>query len=652
MTVARTDPDRAGRPHATTRSARLVRGRPAALAGLAVVLVVILSLGVAGAQPAGPAATPRPGHAPAPLAFPSPIRHVFVVYFENEEISSVQQNAPFMEYLAHRYASASNYYALCHPSAPNYLASTSGATWQCGSDNVNTYSTENIFDLAQRAGLSWNDFSESMPQACYTQDTFPSGTYVAHHNPAIFYSDIVGNSSLCAAHDLSFSSWNSDVTSGTIPNYAFFAPNMNDDGHQTGTAYADNWLKGWLSPYLNDSWFSTTAWFIVFDEGTSNAGYNGSYGGHVFLTAVSPYSEGGLVVSRNANHYDLLATEEWLLGLPVGGCGHNDNSSATSPLKGLFNFTSSTGGSLRVNVTANALNGTPPLSVAFGAQISGGTAPYRYAWTFGDGGSSTLPAPDHTFVTSGTYNVSVNVTDATGASATGGLTVRVSPNATGPPPLHVTIAAAPVSGVAPLTVQFTADATGGTPPYAVAWSSGAGGAAQGASVSFVYPAAGNFTATATVTDSLGLVATAERNVTVYAPLSADVDIVRNNVTIGETITANVTVTGGPPGAVYTYAWTVNGTPVPGNGSMMNYTATRPGPLVVRVTVTDTLGDRVGGTANVSVVAPPNHPPPARNATGLPPWLAPVAAGVAVAIGLGAGLALWWRRRARPPPAPT
>lgn len=40
-----------------------------------------------------------------------------------------------------------------------------------------------------------------------------------------------------------------------------------------------------------------------------------------------------------------------------------------------------------------------------------------YLWNFGDGSTSTLPAPSHTYVTSGTYYVTLTVTDANGCKA-------------------------------------------------------------------------------------------------------------------------------------------------------------------------------------------------------------------------------------------
>src|SRR4051812_24093593 len=58
------------------------------------------------------------------------VDHVVVIVFENHERDSVIGNplAPTFTALAHRYAQATNYRAVAHPSLPNYLALVSGST--------------------------------------------------------------------------------------------------------------------------------------------------------------------------------------------------------------------------------------------------------------------------------------------------------------------------------------------------------------------------------------------------------------------------------------------------------------------------------------------------------------------------------------------
>jgi PKD repeat protein len=52
-------------------------------------------------------------------------------------------------------------------------------------------------------------------------------------------------------------------------------------------------------------------------------------------------------------------------------------------------------------------------TVNFGTSV-GGIAPHVYSWNFGDGGTSTVAMPIHTYSTQGVYLVSLSVMDATG----------------------------------------------------------------------------------------------------------------------------------------------------------------------------------------------------------------------------------------------
>ncbi len=295
-----------------------------------------------------PTDTPTPTPTPTPTATPipsNPIQHVVTIVFENQELNDILANGPYFNYLYNTYGSATNYYAACHPSASNYLAMTSGNTWECGSDAINLYSTKNIGtiletkNISQGGNLSWYGFMESMPAPCYRSD---SGEYAPRHNPFVFYSDLV-NTNLCEDHDVSLDVWTNLVNSGDsneIPTYSFISPNLLNDGHDTSVEYADNWLKGFLDPLLSKPWAQNTVFFIVFDEGVTNDGFNDGFngfnGGHTYLVAVSPYSK-GLRITSDTTEYNLLTTIEWLLNL--GTTGNNDDPSKYPPLKELFNLT-------------------------------------------------------------------------------------------------------------------------------------------------------------------------------------------------------------------------------------------------------------------------------------------------------------------------
>ncbi len=63
--------------------------------------------------------------------------------------------------------------------------------------------------------------------------------------------------------------------------------------------------------------------------------------------------------------------------------------------------------------TGSPQSGPAPLSVGF-VDLSSGI-PTSWLWTFGDGGTSTLQNPTHTYAVEGTYTVSLTATNAQGS---------------------------------------------------------------------------------------------------------------------------------------------------------------------------------------------------------------------------------------------
>jgi PKD domain-containing protein len=78
---------------------------------------------------------------------------------------------------------------------------------------------------------------------------------------------------------------------------------------------------------------------------------------------------------------------------------------------------------IAAGIWANTTTGDHPLFVSFKANVSGGVAPYSYAWNFGDGGTASGPTAHHTFATRGEFNVSLLATDSNGRAAVANLTL-------------------------------------------------------------------------------------------------------------------------------------------------------------------------------------------------------------------------------------
>src|SRR5262245_65701586 len=83
-------------------------------------LLIIYAFGVLRAIASPPKHTVL---AVAPAASVPAFKHIFVIVLENKEYEGVigDRQAPYLNTLARLYGLATNYYAIRHPSLPNYL---------------------------------------------------------------------------------------------------------------------------------------------------------------------------------------------------------------------------------------------------------------------------------------------------------------------------------------------------------------------------------------------------------------------------------------------------------------------------------------------------------------------------------------------------
>jgi len=140
-------------------------------------------------------------------------------------------------------------------------------------------------------------------------------------------------------------------------------------------------------------------------------------------------------------------------------------------------------------------------------QVASGTE-IAWNWNFGDGGTSTLQDPTHTYTTVGSYQVKLSVTVSTGCIDTVIQTVWVSPN-----PVAL-FSSDTLFGCAPLCVQF-ADHSTLTSGNLVKWNWSMGSASTDTSSSknpfICYNTGGLNTVSLTVTSDSGCVASSTIN---------------------------------------------------------------------------------------------------------------------------------------------
>ena len=137
----------------------------------------------------------------------------------------------------------------------------------------------------------------------------------------------------------------------------------------------------------------------------------------------------------------------------------------------------------------------------------------RYQWDFGDGSGSDARNPQHSYAASGTYQVTLTVTDNDGASNSQTQSATVTaPPANQPPTASLSVSC---EG---LTCSF--DSSGSSDDGGIAgrgWTFGDGSQDQGVSPSHTYGGSGTYDVILTVTDAQGLSDTETQSVTVTEP---------------------------------------------------------------------------------------------------------------------------------------
>jgi PKD repeat protein len=162
---------------------------------------------------------------------------------------------------------------------------------------------------------------------------------------------------------------------------------------------------------------------------------------------------------------------------------------------------------LNLSAFANVSFGAAPLPVGFVSHVTGGNPGYRFAWNFGDGGTSELSDPDHTFTAGGTYRATVVVTDQAGNAASNSWNVTV---ATGGGPVSVSLATGSPEIALGASDTISATVNGGQGAYAVRWTQVPAGCQE---VGFIGlnctpTTTGQFAVALSVTDAQGVSGTA------------------------------------------------------------------------------------------------------------------------------------------------
>ncbi|GJF13187.1 hypothetical protein NGTWS0302_03670 [Mycolicibacterium cyprinidarum] len=295
---------------------------------------------------------------PAPLPPTPPVStvgeldHVFMVYMENKGYDSIvgSPNAPFTNSLINAYGFANNYFALTHPSLPNYYpvigGTDYGLTYNCAEVCIDETTT--LVSHIDNAGMTWRGYAQSQPPG---QPLENSGDYTVNQLPFVAFDGIGNNQAYAVEHLFPLEQMAIDLSSPeTTPNYVWFA--ANDDyngegptdfpwgtlqfilnqvspGHQYNVPALDQFLSETVPVIMNSNVWQdpaeTSALVITFDEDNNNLSLGfGNEGNHVVTVVIpSPAAvaggmrEGSFIATNQYDHYSLLRMIEDSLGLPT-----------------------------------------------------------------------------------------------------------------------------------------------------------------------------------------------------------------------------------------------------------------------------------------------------------------------------------------------
>ena len=182
---------------------------------------------------------------PATTAVPARPRvdKVLVFVVENHSEGQMSAQMPYAAGLGRRYAVATAYTAVTHPSLPNYLAMVAGSTYGVRDDDGparHRLNGASVFGLALTQGRTAAVYAEGMATHCQLA---PASRYAVKHNPWAYFVD---ERAACRRFDQPLTALPAAITAGTLPSVGMVVPDLCHDAHDCSLDRADQWFAGWM----------------------------------------------------------------------------------------------------------------------------------------------------------------------------------------------------------------------------------------------------------------------------------------------------------------------------------------------------------------------------------------------------------------------
>jgi PKD repeat protein len=204
-----------------------------------------------------------------------------------------------------------------------------------------------------------------------------------------------------------------------------------------------------------------------------------------------------------------------------------------------------------------------------------------YSWNFGDGVTGSGASPQHGYSQSGTFTVTLTVTDDQGGTTQVSHDVDVTV-----PVVNQSPTAVFTSSTDWLTANFVG--TGSSDPdgtiAAYSWNFGDGQTGTGETTSHDYATGGTYDVTLSVTDNLGATASVTHSVTVNGRPTASFTVSSD----GRKVTVDGSASADPDGTIASYAWDY-GDGATGTGTTDSHTYASDGLKTITLVVKDDKG---------------------------------------------------------------
>ncbi|BBX48245.1 hypothetical protein GCM10009641_07100 [Mycobacterium cookii] len=285
----------------------------------------------------------------APLAQPisnvGQLDHVFLIYMENKGVGDIvgSPNAPYINNLIQHNGYDSNYFALGHPSDPNYIRVVGGSDFGLDYNPAPPVIDANsLMQEMDQAGISWAGYAQSMPTP---GDLVSSGNYSVDELPFAQFHYVYDNTpAYLQEHLLPLTDLQNNLADPSkFPEFTWIAADEANNGEgpinslsgilhfiggqltnqQYNVPAADQFVQQEVSTIENSpTWTDPSqhdAIIITFDEDNNNLSLGiGNEGNNVPMIVIpntGAVTDGGMVsgpftTDAYYNEYSLMATIE------------------------------------------------------------------------------------------------------------------------------------------------------------------------------------------------------------------------------------------------------------------------------------------------------------------------------------------------------